>query len=179
MLPEGLLDDIKTYLNVESDEEDAMLTGIIKGGIEFIDGLSGMKLTYSEAGRPRDMLFDYCEQAYIAELDEDEFKAKYTDEVLLIAAKNYLDITWHDPASDNKLFGIIARGKKYLNKVAGAELDYLAEDKPRELLFDYCRYVRSNALDEFQNNYLPELLTLQISQEVKDYAETEDSESDV
>lgn len=179
MLPEGLLDDIKTYLNVEGDEEDAMLTGIIKGGIEFIDGLSGMKLTYSETGRPRDMLFDYCGQVYITEFDEDEFKAKYADEVLLIAAKNYLDITWHDPAGDNKLFGIIARGKKYLNKVAGAELDYLIEDKPRELLFDYCRYVRSNALDEFQNNYLPELLTLQISQEVKDYAETEGSESDV
>ena len=67
---------------------------------------------------------------------------------------------------------------KYLN-FAGAELDYTVEEKPRELLFDYCRYVRSNALDEFQNNYLPELLTLQISQEVKDYAETEDSESDV
>ena len=174
MLPEGLLDDIKTYLNVEGDEEDAMLTGIINGGIEFIDGLSGMKLTYSETGRPRDMLFDYCEQAYIAELDEDEFKAKYTDEVLLIAAKNYLDITWHDPAGDNKLFGIIARGKKYLDKVAGAELDYLAEDKPRELLFDYCRYVRSNALDEFAINYQHELLSLQIQQEVKDYAESSD-----
>lgn len=172
MLPKGLLDDIKIYLNVEGDEEDAMLTGIIKGGIEFIDGLSGMKLTYSETGRPRDMLFDYCDQAYIMELDEDEFKAKYTDEVLLIAAKNYLDITWHDPAGDNKLFGIIARGKKYLDKVAGAELDYLAEDKPRELLFDYCRYVRSNALDEFQNNYLHELLSLQISEEVKAHEES-------
>jgi len=169
MLPEGLLDDIKTYLNVDSDEEDAMLTGIIKGGIEFIDGLSGMKLTYSEAGRPRDMLFDYCEQAYIAELDEDEFKAKYADEILLVAVKNYLDITWHDPTGDNKLSGIIARGKKYLNKVAGAELDYLAEDKPRELLFDYCRYVRSNALDEFAINYQHELLSLQIQQEVEDY----------
>ena len=80
---------------------------------------------------------------------------------------------------DIKLLGIIARGMKYLNNIAGAELDYTVEEKPRELLFDYCRYVRSNALDEFQNNYLPELLTLQISQEVKDYAETEDSESDV
>jgi hypothetical protein len=161
-------------LNVEGDEEDAMLTGIIKGGIEFIDGLSGMKLTYSETGRPRDMLFDYCDQAYIMELDEDEFKAKYADEILLVAVKNYLDITWHDPTGDNKLFGIIARGKKYLNKAAGAELDYLAEDKPRELLFDYCRYVRSNALDEFAINYQHELLSLQIAQEVKDYAEASD-----
>ena len=95
---------------------------------------------------------------------------------LLEAVKNYLDITWEDPAGDEKLSGILARGIKYINSVAGAELDYTVEDKPRELLFDYCRYVRSNALDEFQNNYLHELLSLQISQEVKDYAETEASD---
>ena len=95
---------------------------------------------------------------------------------LLEAVRNYLDITWVDDAGDEKLSGIIERGMKYINKVAGAELDYTVEEKPRELLFDYCRYVRSNALDEFQNNYLPELLTLQISQEVKDYAETEESD---
>lgn len=89
---------------------------------------------------------------------------------LLEAVKNYLDITWDDPAGDMKLSGIISRGMKYLNSVSGVELDYTVEDKPRELLLDYCRYVRSNALDEFQNNYLHELLSLQISQEVKDYA---------
>lgn len=179
MLPEGLLNDVKAYLNIGSDEEDATLTEIIEDGIEFIDGLSGMKLTYSETGRPRDMLFDYCELVYNSEFDADAFKGKYLDEILLIAVKNYLDITWHDPAGDNKLSGIIARGIKYINKVAGAELDYTVEDKPRELLFDYCRYVRSNALDEFLTNYLPELLSLQIEQEVNEYAEAEDSESDV
>jgi len=89
---------------------------------------------------------------------------------LLDAVRNYLDVTWTDDAGDEKLSGIIARGMKYLNSVAGTELDYTIEDKPRELLFDYCRYVRSNALDEFQTNYLPELLTLQISEEVKAYA---------
>lgn len=89
---------------------------------------------------------------------------------LLDAVRNYLDITWTDADGDLKLIGIISRGIKYINSVAGTELDYTIEDKPRELLFDYCRYVRSNALDEFQTNYLPELLTLQISEEVKAYA---------
>jgi len=98
-------------------------------------------------------------------------------EGLLRAVKNYLDITWDDPDGDEKLAGIIARGMQYLNKVAGAELDYMAEDKPRELLFDYCRYVRSNALDEFQTNYLHELLSLQIEQEVKAYAEKQESDN--
>jgi len=89
---------------------------------------------------------------------------------LLNAVRNYLDITWTDADGDTKLTGIISRGIKYIDSVAGTELDYTIEDKPRELLFDYCRYVRSNALDEFQTNYLPELLSLQIMEEVKAYA---------
>ena len=89
---------------------------------------------------------------------------------LLDAVKNYLDITWTDAGSDTKLTGIIERGIKYINKIAGSEMDYLSEDKPRELLFDYCRYARSSALDEFQDNYMHELLSLQISEEVKAYA---------
>lgn len=93
---------------------------------------------------------------------------------LVEAVKNYLDITWSDDAGDLKLFGIIERGMKYLNNIAGAELDYAVEDKPRELLFDYCRYVRSNALNEFATNYLHELLSLQIREEVKAYAEASD-----
>jgi tRNA G37 N-methylase TrmD len=88
---------------------------------------------------------------------------------LLDAVRNYLDITWADNAGDAKLTGIIERGIKYLNSVAGEELDYAEEDKPRELLFDYCRYVRSNALHEFQVNYLPELLSLQNQKEVERY----------
>ena len=88
---------------------------------------------------------------------------------LLDAVRNYLDITWNDDAGDEKLSGIVARGMKYLDGVAGEALDYMVEDKPRELLMDYCRYVRSNALDEFQQNYLPELLTLQTQKEVARY----------
>lgn len=90
-------------------------------------------------------------------------------EGLLDDVKNYLDITWDDADGDNKLTGIIARGMKYIDGIAGSEMDYTLEDKSRELLFDYCRYVRSNALEEFQKNYLHELLTLQIIQEVAYY----------
>jgi hypothetical protein len=90
---------------------------------------------------------------------------------LIESVKNYLDITWVlDDAGDEKLSGIIARGMRYLNKTAGIELDYTTEDKPRELLLDYCRYVRSNALEEFQQNYLAELLSLQNEYEVKLWA---------
>ena len=88
---------------------------------------------------------------------------------LIDSVKNYLDITWNDNQTDKKLSGIIARGIKYIDGVSGTENDYTIDDKPKELLLEYCRYVRSNALPEFQNNYLSELLTLQINQEVADY----------
>lgn len=89
--------------------------------------------------------------------------------MLLDEVKNYLDITWNDTQTDLKLTGIIERGKKYLNRAAGKELDFDANDKPKELLLDYCRYVRSNALEMFQQNYLNELLSLQIESEVDAY----------
>ena len=91
---------------------------------------------------------------------------------LLDDVRNYLDITYVDNAGDEKLSGIIDRGVKYINNIAGATLDYSTEDKPRELLFDYVRYVRSNALSDFQDNYMHELLSLQIGQEVKAYEES-------
>lgn len=84
---------------------------------------------------------------------------------LLAAARNYLDITWPDPDGDEKLSGILLRGIKRLNGVAGTTLDFTVEDTPRELLLDYARYVRAEALDEFQSNYLHELLNLQIREE--------------
>lgn len=90
-------------------------------------------------------------------------------EGLLEAVRNYLDITWVDPAGDEKLTGIIARGMKYIDGIVGSAMDYTVEDKPRELLLDYCRYARSNALNEFQKNYLHELLTLQMVKEVEAY----------
>jgi hypothetical protein len=90
---------------------------------------------------------------------------------LLNAVRNYLDITWIDGAGDLKITGIIERGMKYLDSVAGEELDYTIEDKPKELLLDYVRYVRANALNEFQTNYLHELTSLQIQKEVERYAE--------
>lgn len=88
--------------------------------------------------------------------------------MLLTDARNYLDITWEDPETDKKLAGILLRGMKYLDSKAGAELDYLEEEQPRALLFDYARYARANALDEFEGNYLHDLLALHLKYRVKE-----------
>ena len=87
------------------------------------------------------------------------------------------DITWTDITIDSKL-RIIERELNISTSAAGAPQDYTVNDKPKELLLDYCRYVRSNALSEFQQHYLPELLTLRMRQEVADY-EAENADPDV
>lgn len=87
---------------------------------------------------------------------------------LLPDVKNYLDITWEDDGTDNKLIGILERGKQYLLNIAGYVLTFEEGTKERELLFDYTRYVRSNALDEFQVNYRHELIALRLLGENND-----------
>ena len=87
---------------------------------------------------------------------------------LLTDARNYLDITWDDEDTDKKLTGILRRGMSYLDGKAGAELDYLEEGQPRALLFDYARYARAGALDEFEGNYLHDLLALHLKYRVKE-----------
>ena len=95
-------------------------------------------------------------------------------EGLLEAVKNYLDITWDDDATDNKMRGIIASGMMYLNGKAGAEMDYEIDGTARTLLFEYARYMRDEALDVFENNYLSMILDMRHERMVKDYvSETE------
>ena len=92
-----------------------------------------------------------------------------SEEQLLTDIRSYLDITWVDPAGDQKLVGLIARGVVYLNDLAGTGLDYLTEGQARALLFDYVRYARSNVLDEFAKNFQQEIIRFQLAQEVAAY----------
>ena len=91
-------------------------------------------------------------------------------EDIIADVKNYLDITWEDTEGDKKLIGIIDRGIAYIDGIAGQEQDYATPGLAQSLLFNYCRYERSNALEDFHKNYLHELLSLQISEGVNMYA---------
>ena len=94
---------------------------------------------------------------------------------LLSAVRNYLDITWDDPALDEKLSGILQRGRTYLDRIAGEVLDYAEGSKGRELLFEYARYARSNAAQDFAGDFFAELNALHADGEVgrfeQDYPE--------
>ena len=92
-------------------------------------------------------------------------------EGLLEAVKNYLNITWSDSATDAKIKGIIASGMLYLNGKAGAEMNYETDGTARTLLFEYARYMRDEALDVFENNYLSMILDMRHERMVKDYVQ--------
>lgn len=81
-------------------------------------------------------------------------------EGLLNAVKTYLKITWQDTSTDTEITGYINRGMKRLQTIAGASLDFAVEDSPRSLLFDYCRYANSQALEVYEKNFQAELLEL-------------------
>ena len=90
-------------------------------------------------------------------------------EGLLDDVKNYLNITWEDEATDQKIGGLIASGMVYLDAKYGSTADYTADGMPRTLLMEYVRYARDSALDVFESNYLSMLLGMQNEKAVKNY----------
>ena len=90
-------------------------------------------------------------------------------EGLLDDVKNYLNITWEDEATDQKIGGLIASGMVYLDAKYGSTADYTADRMPRTLLMEYVRYARDSALDVFESNYLSMLHGMQNEKAVKNY----------
>lgn len=75
-------------------------------------------------------------------------------------ALDYLQITWEDPQLQRKLELGLQRGESLLNEYAGCELDFETPDTPQALLFDYLRYVRSDATEVFEHNFGQDLIRL-------------------
>lgn len=94
---------------------------------------------------------------------------------LLEELKNYLDITWDDEDTDKKLDGILNRAKNILSEYAGEALVFdSAHETEKQLLFDCCRYIYNNSLEDFKTNFGAELITLRAKFAIK--AVEEDAE---
>lgn len=85
-------------------------------------------------------------------------------EELLAEAKNFLDISWNDSATDQKFTGEIRRGIAYITEKTGVEASVFSgesvNDRAQTLLFNYLLYSRAGALDQFSQNYAFELNSL-------------------
>lgn len=85
--------------------------------------------------------------------------------------RNYCDITWEDAGTDRKLLTLIGNGIAYLDGKRGEPADYTADGLPRQLLLDYVRYGRAEALEVFENNYRSVILAMQHEVGVNRYVE--------
>lgn len=100
---------------------------------------------------------------------ETEKKDKLLEDIL-----NELDITFNNEAFNKKIAAIMKRGKDYLNDKFGSEIDYTKDGQAIELLVSYCRYGRSNAIEQFKHDFASELtaLALRGAMEVKGESES-------
>lgn len=89
--------------------------------------------------------------------------------MLLDELKRYLMITYEDENTNQNLEAALVRGQSVLNDYAGIEQDYETEGLPKQLLFDYCRYVRSHAAEMFEVNFRHDLIALRELAERKLY----------
>lgn len=92
-------------------------------------------------------------------------------EKLLQEVKEHLHITWNH--EDGGLTRFLKSGKSHFKKLIGVDVDFEDEDN-KTLLFEYCRYARSNSLEYFDMNYLSEIINLQLKEGIK--ANEEDSQ---
>ena len=95
---------------------------------------------------------------------------------LLAAVKTYLQITWTDTDTDNRLTLLIQAGAAYLDSKLGETGGYTVPGYPRTLLLEYVRYARDGASDVFEINYRAMILAMQHERMVSAYAgDTEDA----
>ena len=101
--------------------------------------------------------------------------------MLLDTLKLYLDITWNDPHTNDKLSGILARAQTKICAYAGTDVEFPDGSEELQLLLDLCRYIYNNASEDFEENYLPDLLMLRAKYRVEampDEDEDADSSTD-
>lgn len=81
-LQEGLLDDIKIYLDItwEDQDTDRKITGFIEDGMHYLDDLLGEPGDYTVPGDPRTLLKEYVRYARDAALDV--FENNYLSRIL-------------------------------------------------------------------------------------------------
>lgn len=70
-IPAGLLADVKNYLDItwEDAATDAKISGIIAGGMAYLDTKYGAPADYTAAGLPRTLLMEYVRYARDSALD--------------------------------------------------------------------------------------------------------------
>ncbi len=108
----------------------------------------------------------------IKNLKVNELILKQDDTTLFKEVKSYLSITWNE--EDEDIHKLIAEAKQHLSKKIGAEINYSEDLSARRLLKEYCRYVRNYSKEYFEQNFIDDIVFLQLKYASEDL---EDGES--
>ena len=85
-LPEGLLSDVKNYLNITWDDDatDSKVSGLIASGMVYLNAKYGEEADYTADSMPRTLLMEYVRYARDSALDV--FENNY--QALLLGMQN-------------------------------------------------------------------------------------------
>ncbi len=89
--------------------------------------------------------------------------------------KNQLGYEWCDESTSKKIDAIIAQGQAYLKRY-DPTADFENDEFAFLLLFTYCQYSLSNAVDDFGKNYAEEILSFYHAYLVKQSKEDLDAD---
>jgi len=84
---------------------------------------------------------------------------------ILSDVKQDQNITWD--TEDDALIQMIQRAEYKLNEYAGTKVDYQTDLDARQLLLDFCRYIRNKVSEEFEKNYTSDLIMLRARYQIK------------
>lgn len=101
-----------------------------------------------------------------------ETAEKTADEILLEDILNALDITFEDDATRKKIQDIMQQGRARLEQLKGGEIDFTKEKTARTLLFSFCRYGRSNAIEQFEHDFSRQLTSFSLEAAVANMPES-------
>lgn len=109
-----------------------------------------------------------------------EVEERTAEEILLDDILNALDITFKDEATEKKIQDIMRQGKARLEQLKGAEIDFAKDFTARTLLFSFCRYGRSNAIEQFEHDFSCQLTAFALEAAVANVTESgAENESEV
>lgn len=92
--------------------------------------------------------------------------------MLLQLCRNELQITWQNRETDERILNHIRNGVRHISDIGGVtDDDFLEGGRANALLLAYVRRAVSGDISTFENDYMSELLGLQIESEVNSYGE--------
>ena len=101
-----------------------------------------------------------------------EVQGKTAEDVLLEDVLNALDVTFDDAATKKKIRDIMQQGQARLEQIKGGVIDFEKEKTARTLLFAFCRYGRSNAIEQFEHDFSSQIVSFALEAAVANVPES-------